>query len=226
LTTRKHSDLTEDPIHEQLEFALAWAMKNRNLIVAAVAVLIALAAGAGLYTKWHQAREDSATTLFMQGLDAYRGGDLDQAHALLTELTGESGGTAAGGDAEFYLANVLYDQGEFAAARAAYERSLKVSRTSLLHLAAREGIAACMEEAGQWAEAAAAYREIAAEYSDENAAARNLLAAARCLTAANEIAEADQLYQEIEESYPGAAIDARVARALLGADVAPVATSE
>ncbi len=223
MATRKHSDLTEDPIHEQLEYALAWAMKNRTLILVIAAVLVAVVAGAGLYTQWHQAREDAATTLFMQGLDAYRNGDLDQARAAFTELTEERGGTAAGGDAEFYLANLLYDQGEFAAARAAYEKSLKTARTTLLHLAAREGIAACMEEDGQWSEAAAAYRKIAAEYSDESAAARNLLSAARCLTASGDIEGARQLYQEIEENYPSAAIDARVARALLGAESAGAA---
>lgn len=212
----KRSEIAEDPIHEQLSAALKWTMDNRNLLIALGVVFVLIVAGGNYYLKQRQAQADDASALLLQGLTEYNEGDFAAARAALTELLEERSGTPAAQSAQLFLANTLYELGEIAAAKAAYEASLQKLNDPFLRLSAREGIAACTEEAGLWTEAATLYREVAVDYQHEESQARNLLAAARCLATSGDPAGARAIYLEIEETLPALAIDARVARALLG----------
>jgi len=216
LATPKHSDLNEDPIHEQLEYALAWTMKHRNTVAAVAAVLVLAVAGSSFYLRLQSKREDDASTAFLNGLSALNEGRVDAARGLFTELVEERTGTSAARNAGLYLAHSLLRMGEHDAAEAAYQSYLGSARDDYLRLSAREGIAACAEDAGDWGNAAAAYTTIAAEHAAEADQARNLMAAARCKISAGDPAGARAIYLDIEERFEVAAVDARVARALLG----------
>ncbi|MAE72060.1 MAG: hypothetical protein CME06_16530 [Gemmatimonadetes bacterium] len=216
MATPKRSDLTEDPVHEQLEYALAWAMKNRNRLAVIATVLVAAVAISSFYLQMRSAREDDASTAFLQGLAELNLGNAEESRAIFTKLGDDMSGTAASRDSELYLANSLFWLGEHGAAKAAFESYLGRAEDQYLRLAAKEGLAACAEEQKDWRAAAEAYTTISREHVDETSKVRNLMAAARCLATDGDMEGARALYLQIEESHELASVDARVARSLLG----------
>ncbi len=191
-------------------------MKNRNHLAVVATLLVAAVALSSFYLQMRSSREDDASTAFMHGLAELNLGNAEESRAIFAKLSDEMSGTAASRDSQLYLANSLFRLGEHGAARAAYESYLGRAEDPYLRLAAKEGLAACEEEESDWRAAAEAYSALSQEHVDEASKARNLMAAARCLAADGDPEGAREIYLRIEENHELTAVDARVARALLG----------
>lgn len=214
----KQKDLTEDPIHDQIELALAWAMKYQRPLLVGLVALLGIGAASSLYARKASETRDSASLELLRGVTAYNDGDFTRARAVLNQLTVDFAGTSAGQAGLLYLGNALFGEGEFDAAEATYQDFLATGgQEAFLVLAANEGLAACAEERGQWAAAADAYESLIGEDTPEVVIARVLVAAGRCREQAGDLPAAVALYTRVVDEYPVAPYvsQARSARTML-----------
>jgi TolA-binding protein len=116
------------------------------------------------------------------------------------------------------LAQLLFHDGATDSSRTLYQRYLdRYGHDDLLKAAARAGLAACMEAAGEYAAAAEAYEESADSFGGSGNAAHYLLQAGRCHRLAGDNQAALSIYDRIAEEYPNNAEGdrARIERATL-----------
>ena len=164
--TRK--EMKRDEFVEALERSASFMERNaRNLIVAAVAVLVVALAGVGVYW-WYQSQEAKANAALTAALEVYRaavgdnaepeteGGptfadeDARRARAkeLFTDVEDDYGLTGAADVAEVFLAQIAVEEGDFARARELWQSFVADHRdhvlagqvrVNLIHLDRQEG---------------------------------------------------------------------------------------
>lgn len=188
---------------ETLLFAL---VGHKNLIIGALAVLIALGAGAFFWIQRQAAKEKEAAPLLSVAAAAYDRGDFEGAIAGTDEAPGlktlseQYDGTPSGEMAELLLANAYFTTGSTREALEAFSRvSLK---SPDLKAAALAGKAASESDLGEYAAAAGSFE--AASRAAENTAlkAQYLTAAGQCRMEAGEAEKAGKLFREVIDRYP------------------------
>jgi tetratricopeptide (TPR) repeat protein len=98
-----------------------------------------------------------------------------------------------------YLGDTYMGQGKPADAVTWYRRALSKSGNDLIaKTASVNGLAAALEDRGDFAQAAASYEELAKLGTTDNQRARAMLAEARCLAKAGQSQKAIALYTQVQ----------------------------
>ena len=240
-----------EEIESLAERFAGWVAHNSWLAAGIAAGLLALAGGYGAYSSWHSSRQDGAS----DALDAARVAYLQEMGAppgaidvpelanpkaaqeirerYLTrfrEVADAQRGTAAGTLALFEVTDLLDALGRRDEIAAVYEEAAKTAPNLELRALVQRRLAYLHEDAGQWAEAAAAHEAAAVPANPLRYWA--LADAARCRAQAGQTAEALALYDRIASEAPDLplpdhqAAQARELRALAATPSAAATPSE
>jgi tetratricopeptide (TPR) repeat protein len=201
-------ELKEDALISTYAKSVAWYEEHKRLLAigaGAVAVVVLLAV---VYTNNRRANNEKAIAELGKVYEFVDNGQYQTALDGVPErnipglkaIVENYGGTEGGEMARFYMANAVYQLGNFAEALEAFEDFdapdpvLSVSRLA--------GIAACHEALGDHAEAASYFEKAAGVTPRDVTAADNLHFAAQNYGQAGKRERALELYRKIKKEYP------------------------
>lgn len=211
--------IKEDPLLNwtvRIETYLEQNLKRIAIVAGAIAVAIAL------IFVWRGVRRGSelaASEQLAQAQLQLWSGSPAPAAEIAKEVIARHAGTRSGRLAHLVLGDALLGTGDPTGAIAEYKSFLEhAGGDAPLRLVARRGLAVALENAKQYAEAAAAYEELAREgegaleerrkapqslamVKPEAAVIQDWMAAARCHERAGDTAKAKALYEEITDKY-------------------------
>jgi len=209
LRPKKHitrQKLKEDKFVTETMKAVNWLKNNQKaltwgLIGAAVVVIILW----GSFSA-RDAAEQEASILTLQAGYSLSANNLEQARDLLLQAVTEYGRVPSAGRATFMLGHVLFRLGQVDSARTFYSRYLdRYAKQPAFAAAATAGVAACLEQTGNWPGAARDYAEAARLLDDHLSAAGYLMSAGRCYTLAGESQQAITMYEQLKTRFPNSA---------------------
>ena len=195
------------------EGLLEWAELHSRLLTIIAAAIIVVAGGVWFYQKAHAARARNAANTLAEAQQAFASGNLAFAQSDLEKVVSRYGSTEAGRQAQLMLARVLYDKGQYQQGIAGLQK-LVGSDDPIVVPVAYNLMGNGYEQAGKFADAAAAYRKAAdaAKYPAERDS--YLANAARALTSAGKTAEAKEIWSKLAAD-PASPVNAE-ARVRLG----------
>lgn len=163
-----------------------------------VALVIAVLA----INTWMGSSAKDESFALMQAKTSYGQGQLADAQSKFQMVQVNHGGSAAA-EAEYYLARIKFDQGDFSGAKASFEACLNdYSPDAETIQGALAGLASCLEATGQLDEAAAKQIEIADRYSSSPYAPEALSQAARIYLKTNQQDKTLTALDRIVRDYP------------------------
>ncbi len=118
----------------------------------------------------------------------------------LKEIVDTYGGTEAGEHARLYLADAYLNLGRFDEALKQYESFSGSNK--LLRASAYAGAASCLEQKGEFRDAASDFEKAASLTSDKTSTPDYLCSAARCYGLAGEKEKAITLFKKLKQEYP------------------------
>ena len=133
----------------------------------------------------------------------YQSGDITSAIGAFEEVINKYEGTKGAGIAVYYAGDCYYRMQEFDEAQIYFQKYLDdYEDNDILTSSSISGIAACLEEKGEYLQAVENYRRAVDKFPDGFNAPRNLLDMARCYELAGMKNEAGESYKEVIEKYP------------------------
>lgn len=138
--------------------------ENSRTILYTVGAVALIFVALFIYNRKQQEQEQNAVMELTEAKRAYFASDYAAAIPLLQSLTQRYSGTESAEVGLYFLASSYYGQEDYAKAGQTFEQFLDESDDKILSAAALSGIAACLEEQGKFAAAAARYREAATKY--------------------------------------------------------------
>ena len=206
MTTRlvKHQKLTKRQIKEDPLVTAAfhgtqiWEEHGSRILVGLGAVALLVLLVFFVSRTRAQSEERAEADLFRAELSV---GSNDYATAvqMLREIVDASPGTKAARTAMIYLGDSYMGQGKPADAVTWYRRALdKAGKDKVAKTAAVHGLAAALEDRGDFAQAAANYEELAKMGTEDNERGRAMLAQARCLAKAGQSQKAIAVYTQVQ----------------------------
>lgn len=209
LRPKKHitrQKLKEDKFVTETLRVANWIKTNQNkLIGAGIGVIVVmLIAWGSLSAK--QAAESEAGILTLQAGYAMERNDLLTAKSQLYRAAETFGRVPSAGRAALMLAQVYFRLGSVDSSRIYYQRYLdRFGKTKELKAVARAGLAACLEQQGDFLSAARGWEEAATEFGEHPKAANYLLQAGRCFRLADRSMEAMSAYERLKTDFAGTA---------------------
>lgn len=206
MTTRlvKHSKLTKRQIKEDPLVTAAfrgtqiWEEHGTRILLALGAVVLVLLLVFFVSRTRSQAEERAQSDLFRAELSVEQN-DYATAVQMLREIVDTSPGTHAAQRAMMYLGDAYMGQGKPTEAVTWYRRALsKAGGNKEARAASLNGLAAALEDRGDFVQAAASYEELAKLGTSDNERGRAMLAQARCLGKAGQAQKAIDVYKEIQ----------------------------
>jgi tetratricopeptide (TPR) repeat protein len=195
--------MKEDPLVTYALRANNFIQRHRITIVVVLAVIVASIAGVSMYRNARiKAQQEVSEGLLRAQMELQRG-SLDAAVLLFTNLIERFPRTPGGLEAQVWLGNTYLELNDYQKASEAFEKYIQSGKNDILLRAARRGLAACYEAAGQFARSAEIYEELAMEpyaYGEEKA--MNFMAAGRAWELAGEHARAADVYEQAAEAVP------------------------
>jgi len=193
----KHDTLVETAVKVESYYdthkQTVW-MIGGGLIAVIVAIL-------GINT-WMGSSSKQASFDLMQAKTSYGMQQLGDAQTKFQQVLSNYGGTTAA-EAQYYMARIKFDQGDFTGAKMGFESCLKdYSPDAETTIGAEAGLAATMEVLGQLDEAAAKFIEIADKNGSSPFAPEALTQAARIYTKSNQLDKAKTALERIVKNYP------------------------
>jgi len=195
-------DLKKDPLLDSVLKAQTFYEKNKNNITySVVAVIIA-----ALLVVWVMAlqneEEQSAVTLLGKAQVEYDNFNYTKAREFLTELRETLGGTDAEIQGTFLLANLEYNQQNYSEAKQLFNEFIdEYSGSEILLSSAYAGIAACLEQADNYNDAAENY-EKASSIADGSQAAEYLYLSGLDYQNADNQEKAKEIFRKLIDEYP------------------------
>jgi tetratricopeptide (TPR) repeat protein len=192
--------------------SLVIAPSQRTLLVLAVAVLAVLALGGAAWF-WYAAAQSRSMAAYADVLVRVAGAlgaeATPEARAAaardLEAILARHPSAAAAPQAAYYLGNLRYDAGQYAAARAAYEVALARGAAGTLATLAQAGVGYAWEADRDWVKAIDAYRLAVARLGPKDFYYESLLGdLARAQELAGKKDEAVATYQRILKELPQA----------------------
>jgi len=198
--TRK--EMKKDPL---VTFSLKAAdfvrMHARVIIIASVAIVVSIVVIA-MMVRDRSSAETAAEMILVQANKELWSGNPAQATVYYDELLDRYSGTSCGKKALLFKGDALLETQSYDEAITTYERFLqREKKDDLLRVSARRGIAAALEEKGEFARAAK-IREDLSRLVQGNEAAEEMMAAARCYRAAAMYGMAIELYEKVVSNHP------------------------
>ncbi len=192
--------LKEDPLMKKTGDVLDFVRQYSRLLIGGGVGLLILG-GIFLMTRSASDRaEERAAEMLAEAQGDLARGALDPAADRLSEILTTVGGTRGGKRALLVLADVRYAQKRFPEAEDAYRRAVDALHSSAaLHTAARNGLAASLENLGTHLEAAALYLALSEDARAEALRKDLSLSAARNYFKAGNLSEAESIYQRLSD---------------------------
>ena len=203
MTTRlvKHQKLTKRQIKEDPLVTAAfrgtqiWEQHGTRILLGLGAVVLLVLLVFFVSRTRAQAEARASADLFRAEMSVGQN-DFGTALQMLSEIVDSSPGTNAARTAMLYLGDSYLGQGKAADAINWYRRALgKAGRDAEAKVAATHGLAAALEDRGDFAQAAATYADLAKLGSSDNDRGRAMLEQARCLAKAGQTQKAIEVYQ-------------------------------
>ncbi len=206
LTPRKRirkKDLKEDKLVTFYVSARAWVDDHfQTLLLSLIGVLVVLG-GLAAYAYLQSKYERTASVEFSKASRLFQASDYRGAATQFSTIVSKYGRTRSGKLARFYLAQSLFQTGDYQTARKHFKKAASaLSGDPQLKAAALGGEAACLEQLGNWRQAAEKYEALANKYKSQPRAPYFLLRAARCRQQLGDTAKAQTLFQRLINDYP------------------------
>ena len=145
----------------------------------------------------------------------YQQGDFNNAKIAFDRIVNEYDGTEGAGMAVYFAGDCCFKLGEFAAARDYFERYLDdYKNNNILTASAISGIAACLEEDGNYLQAVEQYKQALDKFPDSFNAPKYLIDMGRCYELAGIKDEAEKAYKRVIEDYSSSIYTRKAALAL------------
>ncbi len=206
LTPRKRitkKQLKEDKLVTLYAKSRDWVEANFKLVSGAAAVILLLIVGSFFISNAQQKAEVTASTKLAKAINAFDSSDYTTAINILSDIVENSQRTKSAALARLYLGQALYRTNEYSGAMEHFRvAARRLGRDVHLKTTALAGEAACMEQQGQFAQAAKKYETIVRKYPEAPQASYFLLRSARCYELAQDSEKATELYQKLAEDYP------------------------
>lgn len=179
-----------------------WVNRHALQVIAGVAVVVVVLLAGTLWSQKQRRAEGEASVQLAKARIAYDQGDYQQAIELLEDLVSRHPSTRSGTVGLYYLANAYFNVGDYDSAQRNFEAYKRKGKDAMLKAAAEAGIAACLEQKGEYLEAARIYEETALRYPDHFAAPQYLLDAGRNYALAGNKEDGRRVYKMVVERYP------------------------
>jgi tetratricopeptide (TPR) repeat protein len=214
-------ELKEDRFQQFVEKAAEFYYQSPRRFWVGVAVALVVIAGVILLiqNRPKPVRSAEAELRLMDALSNLYQGKQDYAEMALKELAAKFPRDYAGIKAHYYLGTLYFSsqQQRLDEAKREFATFLKKAKNDLLLVpAAKLGIAACEEQAGNYQQAAKIYEGVYRHYQDIPLRHEALLGAGRCYQLAGELDKAEKLYSEYLEKDKPTGIKADDVRLQLG----------
>ncbi|TMQ55009.1 MAG: tetratricopeptide repeat protein [Candidatus Eisenbacteria bacterium] len=206
MTTRlvKHQKLTKRQIKEDPLVTAAfrgtqvWEQHGSRILLGVGAVVLVVLLVFFVSRTRAQSEERAEGDLFRAEISVAQT-DYATATQMLKEIVDSAPGTKAAAKAMVYLGDVTAAQGKAAEAVSWYRRALaKAGRDEDLKVAGLHGLAAALEDRGDFTQAAASYADLAKLGENDNQRGRAMLAEARSLAKAGQTQKAIAVYKEVQ----------------------------
>lgn len=147
-----------------------WFHKNRKALIIGAVVVFVIGAGVAIMM-WHNDKTESDANAALMALPATYGANPNYPHptaSTLGQIAKDYPGTPAGEHAEILAASVLFSDGKYADAEAAFKKFINDHNNSPLVAQANLGVAAALEAQGKTQDAAAKYQDVIGHYPNDN----------------------------------------------------------
>jgi len=142
-------------------------LENWQFYVIGVVGVILVVAAIAYYFNTQQAKEEESAYKFARALLDYRNGNNQIAMLSLNQIVTDYGGSSVAGKTTFLLGKINFQSKNYSEAIRFYEKYVKDYHQDKFYLAAAmAGIGACLENQGNYAEAALKYNEACEAYID------------------------------------------------------------
>jgi tetratricopeptide (TPR) repeat protein len=201
----------QDDLLTTYENALSWYQTNKKLLTNVGIVLALILAAGWFYLNNQHQNNDKAGLEFAKVFSFYDNGQYQLAINGVPEknvrglqaIVNDYGSTQNGNLARFYLANSLYNLGEYDKALAEFEDA--DLSTTLLEASRLAGIAACYEAKGNFSEAATYFERAGKKSSADPNTPEYLANAARNYAKSGNKNQAIELYKHIKKEHASSA---------------------
>ena len=179
--------------------------QNSKLVTGILLGIIAIIVFSSLVVHSRKTAEMNASVELTKARAEIENGNAEKSMDILRALMTNYSGTQNAGRATFYLANLLYERGEYDEALKLYQKYIDdYGNDVIISSSSFSGIAACYEEKDDFENAAKFYLKGAAKYSKHFEAPEQLMHAARCYKLMNKDNKAIEIYQKVIDQYPDA----------------------
>jgi tetratricopeptide (TPR) repeat protein len=198
-------ELKQDQLVTFYYEANAWIEKNLKYVTAgALALLVVLVIGV-LISNSNKKAGLKASVELTKAVRIFESGDTQAALSLLNTIVKDYGSTQSGRFARYYLANAFYKNQDYDNALTHYKKfAASFNGDQYLHISALAGVASCLEQKQEYAQAAESYEKIVDKNPKIFNAALYLLKAAQCYTSAGNATRSVEPLDKIIKDYPDA----------------------
>lgn len=180
-----------------------WIGENSKIVFGGLIAIVVVAALAMLFSSQQRANEEKASVDLAMAERMFEVGQYRDAIDVLNILVESYGGTKSGRIGKFFLATAHYNLKEYEFGESNFRKFLsKGVKDPLMCSSAMSGIAACLEQQGNFAEAAIQYKKAAEKYPEEIIVSSALFNSARCYIQAEQNQTAKTLFKKIIADYP------------------------
>ena len=185
-----------------LDSFMAWLHVNRQRVLIAIGLLLAMILGVALY-KWKKTNDEVRANAALFALPSLIGvtGRTDTPRAEdFQKVSSEYPSSKAAERAELLAAGIMFTDGKYLDAQRQFSKFLEKHEGSDLQSQAAIGVAASLEAQGKIPEAVAKYQELLVKYPAENIISPAKLTLARLMETQNKPGEALKLYDDLARS--------------------------
>lgn len=199
---------------------MVWLHLNRQRVLIAVALVLAIIVGVALYN-WKKNNDEAqanAALFALPSLIGVTGKSATPRAEDFQKVASDYPSSKAAERAELLAAGIMFTDGKYTDAQRQFSKFLEKYDGSDLQSQAAIGVAASLEAQGKIPEAVAKYQELIAKYPTENIISPAKLTLARLMETQNKPGEALKLYEDLARSknqYDPFAGEARERRELL-----------
>lgn len=195
-------EIKEDPLVTRYLQARKILQQYAKQIQYGVAIIILVILGLALMSRNQKRNEASAAGRLAMAELYYYSQNYDQAIQNLGQVADSYAGSKSAGIAVYFIANSYYTQDDYDNAEIYYKTYLnEYSDIPLFTESARAGVAACLENREQYAEAAVLYEQACKDNPHSFEVPFHLEDAARCYLLSGNTEKSKTMYQLILDKY-------------------------
>jgi TolA-binding protein len=195
-------EIKEDPLVTFYGNVQRWFQSHGRIVNIIAISVVAIAVVSILMARSKRQAEISAEEQLGVTEQYYHFGQYERAIDDLKRIVDTFSGTRAAGKAVFFLANAYFDTQDYANAEKNYRLYVDdYGQIDMFTSSSLAGIAACLENRQDEANAAQFYEKAAKDFPDHFSAPFQLKNAARCYLQVGQIEKARELHRQIRNNY-------------------------